>query len=135
MLAESGLLDEAVREVMMRPQLMMIAESSPGIQSSMKNQVSKWKNQIRAQLGQITIEEKFAEEIALYQRSIELDSAGFSQQLDDLLIQLSVCSSFYGKASELAAHPHHRYSPMFQSYFCNQWFESIAKDLNQAQLD
>ncbi|WP_221075405.1 ATPase RavA stimulator ViaA [Agarivorans aestuarii] len=135
MLAESGLLDEAVREVMMRPQLMMIAESSPGIQSSMKNQVSKWKNQIRAQLGQITIEEKFAEEIALYQRSIELDSAGFSQQLDDLLIQLSVCSSFYGKASELAAHPHHRYSPMFQSYFCNQWFESIAKELNQAQVD
>ncbi|WP_163134286.1 ATPase RavA stimulator ViaA [Agarivorans sp. Alg241-V36] len=135
MLAESGLLDEAVREVMMRPQLMMIAESSPGIQSSMKNQVSKWKNQIRAQLGQITIEEKFAEEIALYQRSIELDSAGFSQQLDELLIQLSVCSSFYGKASELAAHPHHRYSPMFQSYFCNQWFESIAKELNQAQVD
>ena len=61
MLAESGLLDEAVREVMMRPQLMMIAESSPGIQSAMKSQVSKWKSQIRAQLGQITIEEKFAD--------------------------------------------------------------------------
>ena len=135
MLAESGLLDEAVREVMMRPQLMMIAESSPGIQSAMKSQVSKWKSQIRAQLGQTTIEEKFAEEIALYQGCIELDSAGFSQQLDDLMIQLSVCSSFYGKASELAAHPHHRYSPMFQSYFCKQWFESIAKELNQAQLD
>ncbi|MGY5451384.1 ATPase RavA stimulator ViaA [Agarivorans sp. MS3-6] len=135
MLAESGMLEEAVREVMMRPQLMMIAESSPGIQTSMKNQVSKWKSQIRSQLGQVTIEEKFAEEIALYQQSIELDSAAFVQQVDDLLIQLSVCSAFYHKANELAAHPHHRYSPMFQSYFCNQWFESIAQELNQAQLN
>ncbi|GDY26375.1 hypothetical protein AHAT_22650 [Agarivorans sp. Toyoura001] len=135
MLAESGLLDEAVREVMMRPQLMMIAESSPGIQSAMKSQVSKWKNQIRAQLGQVTIEEKFAEEIALYQLSIELESTEFVKRLDDILIQLSVCSAFFGKASELAAHPHHRYSPMFQSYFCNQWFESIAAELKQAQSD
>jgi len=135
MLAESGVLEEAVREVMMRPQLMMIAESSPGIQSSMNNQLYKWKNQIRAKLSKVTIEQKFAEEIALYQQSIELDSSTFIQGLDELLVQLSVCSVFYSQASDLVAHPHHRYSPMFQSYFCNQWFESIAQQLKQAQAD
>ncbi|WP_211236265.1 ATPase RavA stimulator ViaA [Aliagarivorans marinus] len=134
MLAESGLLDEAVREVMLKPQLMMMAESSADIKSAMKGQLSKWRGQLQQQLSRVPQEQRFAKEIQQYQLAIEMDAVDFALHVDDIVEGLAEHSPFYLEAKKLTEDGRRRLSPMFQSYFCNRWFESLLLSLKEAQL-
>ncbi|RKF22232.1 ATPase RavA stimulator ViaA [Alginatibacterium sediminis] len=134
MLIESGVIDEVVREMMVRPQLIAAAESSSNIKRSMKSQLSRWRSQVMEQVSEIPNEQRFADEIVQYQRAIEMSADQFVEQVDIITLGLEGSSSYYIEAKKLCDDPNHRKSPMFQNYFCNQWFDSILNDLKQAQI-
>ncbi|PSV37350.1 ATPase RavA stimulator ViaA [Photobacterium sp. GB-210] len=133
MLAESGVIDSAVHEVMVRPQLLMAAESSPGVKTAMKNQVMKWRGQMIRQTAKGTVVERFHDEIELYQQVCKWDQDYFIEYADDVVKKLEGQSSFYFKAKNLVAKEHQKHNPMFQRFFCDKWYEYIAYALKEAQ--
>ncbi|KLV05388.1 protein viaA [Photobacterium aquae] len=133
MLAESGIIDNAVHELMLRPQLIMAAESNPGIKNAMKDQIMKWRGQVQQRITKVSIEERFQQEIELYQEASHWDADHFVQHIHTVVKQLEGHSAFYFKAKSLLEKDHQKHNPMFQSYFCNQWYQYLAQALNDAQ--
>lgn len=135
MLAESGIIDNAVHEVMARPQLLMAAEASPGIKGAMKNQVMKWRGQVKNKISNVSIEEQFSQELELYQAASNWSQEEFMDNIDTVIRKLEGNSAFYFKAKRLNAREHEKHNPMFQSYFCNTWYEYLSHALKEAQAN
>ena len=133
MLAESGIIDSAVHELMMRPQLIMAAESNPGVKTAMKNQIIKWRGQVQKRITKVSIEQRYQQEIALYQDVCSWEPDYFVEHADSIVKKLEGHSSFYFKAKSLLDKEHQKHNPMFQSYFCNQWHQELTKALTDAQ--
>ncbi|ELR65700.1 hypothetical protein C942_00785 [Photobacterium marinum] len=133
MLAESGIIDNAVNELMTRPQLLMAAESNPDIKTAMKNQIIKWRGHIHKRMPSVSVEEQFKREIGLYQEACQWEPEYFIEQVDSVVKQLEGHSSFYFKARSLLERENQKHNPMFQSYFCNLWYEYLSKALIDAQ--
>ena len=133
MLAESGIIDNAVNELMMRPQLLMAAESNPGIKEAMRNQVIKWRGQVLQRITKVSIEERYRQEIDLYQDVCKWEPDYFCQHADSVVKKLEGHSSFFFRAKALLDKEHQKHNPMFQSYFCNQWHQELTKALTEAQ--
>jgi len=133
MLAESGIIDNAVHELMMRPQLMVAAESNPGIKSAMKNQIMKWRGQVQQRVTKVSVETRFQREIEFYQEASQWEPEYFAEHAESIVKKLEGHSSFYFKAKSLLDREHQKHNPMFQSYFCNQWYQALSKSLTEAQ--
>ncbi|WP_299013347.1 ATPase RavA stimulator ViaA [uncultured Photobacterium sp.] len=133
MISESGIIDNAVHELMMRPQLLMAAESNPDIKSAMKNQIIKWRGQVQQRITKVNVEDCIHREVELYHEASQWDPEFFAEQVDTLVKRLEGHSSFYFKAKSLIDRENQKHNPMFQSYFCNQWYQYLAKALIEAQ--
>lgn len=134
MLTESGIIDNAVHELMMRPQLIVAAESNPNIKTAMKTQIMKWRGQVQKRVTKVSVEERFQREIELYQEASQWEPEYFAEHADSIVKKLEGHSSFYFKAKSLLDREHQKHNPMFQSYFCNQWYQALSKSLTEAQL-
>ncbi|UTV30085.1 ATPase RavA stimulator ViaA [Photobacterium atrarenae] len=134
MLSESGIIDNAVQELMVRPQLMVAAEQNPGIKSAMKNQIMKWRGQVQQRISRVSVEERFLREIELYQQVSQWDPDYFFEHADGVVKKLEGYSSFYFRAKSLLDREHQKHNLMFQSYFCNQWYQALTQSLTEAQL-
>ncbi|KLV07874.1 MULTISPECIES: ATPase RavA stimulator ViaA [Photobacterium] len=134
MLTESGIIDNAVNELMMRPQLIMAAESNPGIKAAMKSQIMKWRGQVHQRITKVSVEERFHQEIELYQTASKWDAEYFTEHVKDVVKKLEGHSAFYFKAKTLLEREYQKHNPMFQSYFCNQWYQHLTQALTEAQL-
>ncbi len=117
MLAESGIIDSAVHEVMVRPQLLMAAEASPGVKTSMKNQIMKWRGQMLKRTAKGTVVEQFSDEINLYQQVCTWNQEYFFAHSEQIVQQLEGQSAFYFKAKSLLAKEQSKHNPMFQRFF------------------
>jgi len=134
MLTESGIIDNAVHEVMMRPQLLMAAEANSGVKMAMKNQIMKWRGQVKHRMTRTSVEEHFQQEMDLYQEASNWDPDYFFDQADNIVKKLEGHSAFYFKAKSLVDKDHQKHNPMFQSYFCNLWYQHLSQALQEAQL-
>ncbi|MGF1681521.1 ATPase RavA stimulator ViaA [Photobacterium minamisatsumaniensis] len=135
MLAESGIIDNAIHEMMMRPQLIVAAESNPGIKSAMKSQILKWRGQVQRRITKVSVEERFHQEIELHQDVINWGRDYFDEHVLDVVKQLEGHSAFYFKAKTLLERDLQKHNPMFQSYFCHQWSQHLTQALTEAQLN
>ncbi|MDV5167561.1 ATPase RavA stimulator ViaA [Photobacterium rosenbergii] len=133
MLAESGIIDNAVHELMMQQKLIIAAESNPGIKSAMKTQIMKWRGQVQQRITNVSVEERFQQEIELYQQTCQWDTEAFLDHVDEVVKQLEGHSSFFFKAKTLLEREHQKHNPMFQSYFCSQWHKYLTLALTEAQ--
>lgn len=77
MIADSGVVDSAVNELMMNTQLMLVVENQ-GVDSSIKNHLMKWQNQVKTRMTKVCEAERFQQELALYQQVIHWDEVTFS---------------------------------------------------------
>lgn len=134
MLSESGIIDNAVQELMVRPQLMVAAEQNPGIKSAMKSQIMKWRSHVQQRISRVSVEERFQREIELYQQVSQWEPDYFLEHAEGVVKKLEGHSSFYFRAKSLLDREHQKHNPMFQSYFCNQWYQALAQSLTEAQL-
>ncbi|UXI04049.1 ATPase RavA stimulator ViaA [Photobacterium sp. TY1-4] len=133
MLTESGIIDNAVHELMMRPQLIVAAEQNPGIKSAMKSQIMKWRGQVQQRISRVSVEERFQQEITLYQEVSQWEPDYFLDHADAVVKKLEGHSAFYFRAKSLLDREHQKHNPMFQSYFCNQWYQALTQSLTEAQ--
>ncbi|MDX1302955.1 ATPase RavA stimulator ViaA [Photobacterium sp.] len=134
MLSESGIIDNAVHEMMIRPQLLMAAEANAGVKTAMKNQIMKWRGQVKHRMTKTSVEEHFQQEMDLYQEARNWDPDYFFDQADNIVKKLEGHSAFYFKAKSLVDKEHQKHNPMFQSYFCNLWYQHLSQALQEAQL-
>lgn len=75
-IAESGLIDTAVNDLVARSQVMMMAENR-GVGTSVKNHLIKWRTSVRRRMTKVCETERFQRELALYQEVIHWDEETF----------------------------------------------------------
>ncbi|KII76683.1 ATPase RavA stimulator ViaA [Vibrio renipiscarius] len=133
MIADSGIIDSAVNDLMARSQVMAMAENR-GIKSSVKNHLVKWRGNVKKRITKVCETERFQQELALYQEVIHWDEKTFFQKIPDVVKQLEWHSAFYLHARRLLEKNKGLTNPMFPHYFCDQWYQSLYDAIRQAQL-
>ncbi|MDW6004593.1 ATPase RavA stimulator ViaA [Vibrio mangrovi] len=133
MIADSGLIDTAVNELMAKTQLMLIAENR-GMKTSVKNHLLKWRGQVKKRMTNVCETERFQQELTLYQEVIHWDEDTFFQKIPEVLKKLEWHSAFYTTARQLCEQKKNLRNPMFPHYFCDQWYNSLSNALKQAQV-
>ncbi len=69
MIADSGIIDGAVNDLLARSQVMVVAENR-GMKTSVKNHLLKWRGQVKKRITKVCETERFQQELALYQEVI-----------------------------------------------------------------
>lgn len=133
MIAESGIVESAVNDLMARSQLMMMAENR-GVKASVKNHLSKWRGSVKRRITNVCETERFQQELALYQEVIHLTEHDFFERIDDVVRKLEWHSAFYLQARRLLDKNKGLNNPMFPHYFCDQWYQSLFDAIKQAQM-
>ncbi|WP_436323797.1 ATPase RavA stimulator ViaA [Vibrio cidicii] len=133
MIADSGIVESAVNDLMARSQLMVMAENQ-GVKSSVKNHLLKWRGSVKRRITKVCETERFQQELSLYQSVIHLSEREFFEQLDEVVKKLEWHSAFYMQARRLLERNKGVFNPMFPHYFCDQWYQSLSDAVKQAQL-
>ncbi|KGK17937.1 protein viaA [Vibrio navarrensis] len=133
MIADSGIVESAVNDLMARSQLMVMAENQ-GVKSSVKNHLLKWRGSVKRRITKVCETERFQQELSLYQSVIHLSEREFFEQIDEVVKKLEWHSAFYMQARRLLEKNKGVFNPMFPHYFCDQWYQSLSDAVKQAQL-
>ncbi|RTZ17563.1 ATPase RavA stimulator ViaA [Vibrio aquaticus] len=133
MIADSGMIDSAVNDLMARSQMMAVTENR-GVKSSVKNHLLKWRGSVKKRITKVCETERFQHELALYQEVIHWNEAEFFDKISDIIKQLEWHSAFYMQARRLMEQNKGLENPMFPHYFCDQWYQSLSDAIRQAQL-
>ncbi|AIW16570.1 ATPase RavA stimulator ViaA [Vibrio tubiashii] len=132
-IAESGIIDTAVNDLMARSQVMAMAENR-GVKTSVKNHLLKWRGSVKKRITKVCETERFQQELALYQEVIHWDEARFFEEIPEVLRKLEWHSAFYLQARRLLEKNKGLSNPMFPHYFCDQWYQSLSDAIRQAQV-
>lgn len=133
MIADSGIIDSAVNDLMARSQVMAITENR-GMKTKVKNHLLKWRGSVKKRITKVCETERFQQELALYQEVIHWDEAKFFEQIPDIIKKLEWHSAFYLQARRLMEKNKGVNNPMFPHYFCDQWYQSLSEAIRQAQV-
>ncbi|MFY2506971.1 ATPase RavA stimulator ViaA [Vibrio pectenicida] len=133
MIADSGIIDTAVNDLLARSQVMTLTENR-GVRTKVKNHLLKWRGNVKKLITNVCETERFQQEIALYQEVIYWDEKRFFKKIPDVIKQLEWHSAFYLKARRLIEKNKGVYNPMFPHYFCEQWYQSLSDAIRQAQV-
>ncbi|AIS56967.1 ATPase RavA stimulator ViaA [Vibrio coralliilyticus] len=133
MIADSGIIDSAVNDLMARSQVMAITENR-GMKTKVKNHLLKWRGSVKKRITKVCETERFQQELALYQEVIHWDEATFFEQIPDIIKKLEWHSAFYLQARRLMEKNKGVNNPMFPHYFCDQWYQSLSEAIRQAQV-
>ncbi|PMH37093.1 protein viaA [Vibrio sp. 10N.286.49.B3] len=133
MVADSGMVETAVNDLLARSQV-MVAVENPGVKSSVKNHLAKWHNSVKHRMTRVTETERFQQELALYQEVIHWNEVTFFAEISQVVKKLEWHSTFYLQAKRLLEKNKGIDNPMFPHYFCEQWYVSLTDAIKQAQL-
>ncbi|MEH0665014.1 ATPase RavA stimulator ViaA [Vibrio scophthalmi] len=133
MIADSGIVESAMNDIVARSQVMIMAENR-GMKSSVKNHLLKWRGSVKKRITKVCETERFQQELALYQEVIYWDEATFHAQLPEVIKKLEWHSAFYMQARRLVEKNKGVNNPMFAHYFCDQWYKSLVDAIKTAQL-
>ncbi|NOI59722.1 ATPase RavA stimulator ViaA [Vibrio coralliilyticus] len=133
MIADSGIIDSAVNDLMARSQVMAITENR-GMKTKVKNHLLKWRGSVKKRITKVCETERFQQELALYQEVIHWDEATFFEKIPDIIKKLEWHSAFYLQARRLMEKNKGVNNPMFPHYFCDQWYQSLSEAIRQAQV-
>ncbi|NRB67713.1 MAG: ATPase RavA stimulator ViaA [Vibrio sp.] len=133
MIADSGIIDTAVNDLMARSQVMAITENR-GMKTKVKNHLLKWRGGVKKRITKVCETERFQQELALYQEVIHWDEATFFEKIPNVIKKLEWHSAFYLQARRLMDKNKGLNNPMFPHYFCDQWYQSLSDAIRQAQV-
>lgn len=133
MVAESGIIDSAVNDLIGRSQVLMLPENR-SVKVSVNNQITKWRNGVKRRITKACETDRFKAELDLYQEVIHYDEAMFFERAPEILKQLKWHSPFYSKAKQMLERNKGIYNPMFPHYFCEQWYKSLSKAIKEAEI-
>ncbi len=101
MIAESGIIDSAVNDLIGRSQVLMIPENR-ALKASVKTHISKWRSNVKRRITKVCETDRFQQELMLYQEVIQWDEATFFEQISEVIERLDKHSPFYSKANKTA---------------------------------
>ncbi|MCG9659593.1 ATPase RavA stimulator ViaA [Vibrio mediterranei] len=133
MIADSGLIDSAVNDLMARSQVVALTEKR-GVRSAVKGHLLKWRGSVKKRMTRVCETERFQKELALYQEVIHWDEATFFERINDVIKQLEWHSAFYMQARRLLEKNKSVNNPMFPRFFCDLWYKSLADAIKQAEV-
>ncbi len=133
MVAESGMIDTAVMDLLGNSQVMIMAEDN-GVKSSVTRQLQRWRSSVRQRLTRVSEAQEFQEELAIYQEVIHWEEEHFYLNIDSLLERLKQKSQFYVKARHLVEENETKLNPMFAQHFCSEWYKSLSESIHNAQI-
>ena len=133
MVADSGIIDTAMNDLLARSQVMMAAENK-GVKTSVKNHLVKWRGKVKKRVTKVCETDRFQQEIALYQEVIHWNEEQFFEEIDSVIKKLEWHSAFYLQARRLLEHNKGVYNAMFPHYFCDQWYQALSEAIKQAQV-
>ncbi|MCJ2377070.1 ATPase RavA stimulator ViaA [Vibrio sp. ZSDZ34] len=133
MVADSGLIDTAVQDILRQPELLMMSER-PGVKRSIKKHLKKWHKTVRHKVTTRRNSDWLTEQLALYQDTIYLDEQRFLENVDSIIVNIHPNSSFHtivhSQRNTMSAH-----SINFAQSFCRQWYECLKKDVERTQTE
>ncbi|KGY14047.1 protein viaA [Vibrio tubiashii] len=132
-IADSGIIDTAVNDLLARSQVMVMADNR-GVKSSVKNHLLKWRGSVKKRITKVCETERFQQELALYQEVIHWDETRFFADIPEVIKKLEWHSAFYLQARRLLEKNKGLNNPMFPHYFCDQWYQSLSDAIRQAQV-
>ncbi|AYV24738.1 ATPase RavA stimulator ViaA [Vibrio mediterranei] len=133
MIADSGLIDSAVNDLMARSQVVALTEKR-GVRSAVKGHLLKWRGSVKKRMTRVCETERFQKELALYQEVIHWDEATFFERINDVVKQLEWHSAFYMQARRLLEKNKSVNNPMFPRFFCDLWYKSLSDAIKQAEV-
>lgn len=133
MIADSGIIDTAVNDLLARSQVMMMAEDR-GVRSTVKNHLLKWRGSVKKRITRVCETERFQQELGYYQEVIHWDEETFFDRIDEVIKKLEWHSAFYLQARRLMEKNKGIHNPMFPHFFCDQWYKSLSDAIKQAQV-
>lgn len=132
MVAESGIIDSAVNDLIGRSQVLMLPENR-ALKVSVKGHINKWRGSVKRRITRVCETEQFQKELNLYQKVIHWDEEAFFEQIGDIVNQLEH-SPFKSRAKKLLARNKGIHNPVFPHYFCEQWYKSLSNSIKQAEI-
>ncbi|MBB1315071.1 MULTISPECIES: ATPase RavA stimulator ViaA [Aliivibrio] len=134
MVAESGMIDSSITEILSRPQFLTAAKSNPNIKPTIKNHILKWSSRVKHKMTKVCETERIQDELALYQEVIYWSESEFYTNVDDVVAKLRWHSAFYVEAKELVNNNKGLMNPMFPRFFCERWYQSLSDSIKKAQI-
>jgi len=127
---ESGMVENIIKEAMSAQQSLFSLSSKTNI----KDSVTCWKETIKNQLKATPIDINLENEIDYYQQVKEYDVDFFTENIHNIIEDIGKHSLFYKHAKKLTKQQVKKYSPLFQHHFCDQWYQTILKSLQEERL-
>ena len=93
MIADSGIIDSAVNDLMARSQVMSLTENR-GVRAKVKNHLLKWRGTVKKRITNVCETERFQQELALYQDVIHWDEQTFFDNIPEVIKKLEWHSAF-----------------------------------------
>lgn len=134
MVAESGMIDSAVREIMQHTDLMALGNED-SVKQSLTASMAKWSKSVKRKLVKTQDEDSIQIELNLYQQAVYMTESEFDDNLGSLVAQLPEDSLFIEKAKKLIASKQSYPSSLFARQFCRQWYESLTTAVQSKQQD
>ncbi|MFC3023136.1 ATPase RavA stimulator ViaA [Vibrio zhugei] len=132
-IADSGIIDAAVNDLMGRSQVMLMAEHR-GVSTSVKKHVLSWRRSVRDRMARVGQAERFQQEINLYQEVIHWREDTFLHRLPELMQRLEKSSRFYRQAKRLVDNNKGVDNPVFPHYFCEQWYRALSDAIREEEI-
>ncbi|MGF1771790.1 ATPase RavA stimulator ViaA [Vibrio wakamikoensis] len=137
MVAESGMIDSAVREIMQHTEFMGLGNED-SVKQSLTASMAKWTQSVKRKLVKTQQTDSIQAELNLYQYAVYLTESEFDQNVEDIIEKLPQDSLFRDKANQLLASKHTYPSSLFARQFCTHWYASLkgaVEDKQQVTLE
>lgn len=131
-IADSGMIEAAVNDLLGRSQLMLTGDNQ-AITASIKNHLSEWRYKIQQRVNRVGYSGYLQQELQLYQEVIHWNEDEFSRGITDVLPKLARHSAFYLQAKQYLDDEQLAQNPIFPRYFCEQWYKSLSDAIQKAQ--
>lgn len=136
-ISETGLVEELIVTLLAAPQLLAFFEKYPRLKKAIKNDLPRWKDELKSRLNSTLLPKQLEQEVMLFRAVQPLSTAQFSQQIHDITRQLTeVDSAFAAQGLSLLAEAP-PVTPALHTLFLQRWRVSLimqATTLNHQLL-
>ncbi|SEG04705.1 ATPase RavA stimulator ViaA [Vibrio hangzhouensis] len=134
MVAESGIIDSAVRDIMSQTDLLSLS-SDDSVKDSLTASMAKWTKSVKRKLVKSQPGDTIQDELNLYQDAVYMSEQEFTAKLDSIVDQIPAESPFHTKAQEMIASQASYPPSLFARQFCKVWYESLKTSVQNRQQD
>ncbi len=134
MVAESGVLDSAINDLMTKVEFLAVAENAK-VNELAREHIHQWSHDAQRRVARVFEESHLQHELSLYRETLKLSESAFYIYLPKLLEKLAPISAFYPEAKRLLDQNKGTKSPLFAQHFCDKWYESLLNTVKESESE